>query len=128
MSAVGLPASSAGRLAGLLCGAAVVAAAFAVALFVQLHSLLQANLLAYGHKLSTASLPLPCFLYLRYGWLGYGLPLLSLILMAAGRGSRKRSAWARVGLCGVGLAALLWLLGCLLAWQIPLYYPVAVIR
>jgi len=101
----------------------------AVAVFVHLYSLLQANSLQYGHKIQMDILPLPAWFYARFAIWGYLLPLLII------RGFFfKKSSLESQGLKTemltktVSLLALVWLLGCVLAWQLPLYYPIVVIK
>jgi hypothetical protein len=100
-----------------------------VAVFVHVYSLLQANWLQYGHKLSLTVLPLPTMFYHRYALAGYVLPIVAaLLLVPKGAETAERSARLEVPLKVLGLAALVWVLGCVLAWQLPCYSPTALIE
>jgi hypothetical protein len=107
---------------------AAIFTALAIAVFVHLYSLLQANFLQYGHKMQMNILPLPTRFYFRYSVFGYLLPLVLVFgLFIKNMDRESQRVRMEVLLKIVGLVALVWLLGCLLAWQLPLYYPVAVI-
>jgi hypothetical protein len=107
---------------------AAILAALAIAVFVHLYSLLQANFLQYGHKMRMNILPLPTRFYLLYSAFGYLLPLvLAFGLFIKNVDQERQCVRMEILLKIVGLVALVWLLGCLLAWQLPLYVPVAVI-
>ena len=108
---------------------ASILTALAIAAFVHLYSLLQANLLQYGHKIQMNILPLPTWLYYHYSALGYLLPLVLIFgLFIKNMDQESQRLKLEMLLKIIGLVALVWLLGCLLAWQLPLYYPVAVIK
>lgn len=104
---------------------ATVLATLAVAVFVQLYGLLQANWLQFGHKLNLAVLPLPTAFYHHYALAGYLLPAAAtLLLLLKDREVEGRAVKFEILLRLVGLAALVWALGAILAWQLPLYCPV----
>jgi hypothetical protein len=104
---------------------ATILATLAVAVFVQLYGMLQANWLQFGHKLSLAVLPLPTAFYHHYALAGYILPVAAaLLLLVRDREAEGRAVKVEVLLRLVGLAALVWALGAILAWQLPLYCPV----
>lgn len=105
-------------------GLAVMSALAAV--FVQLYGFMQANWLEYGLKLSLTCLPLPTAIFHKYAALGYILPLASLsaFFFKAGDGERT-SPYAEALLWLIGILTLAWLLAAVLAWRLPLYYPVA---
>ena len=108
---------------------AAIFSALAIAIFVHLYSLLQANFLQYGHKIQMNILPLPTMLYFRFSALGYLLPLVLIFgLFIKNMDQESQRLKLEMLLRIIGLVALIWLLGCLLAWQLPLYYPVAVIK
>jgi hypothetical protein len=107
---------------------AAIFAALVIAVFVHLYSLLQANFLQYGQKMRMNILPLPTRFYFRYSVFGYLLPLVPVLgLFIRNTDQERQRVRMEILLKIVGLAALIWLLGCLLAWQLPLYVPVAVI-
>jgi hypothetical protein len=99
------------------------------AVFVHLHGIMQANWLHYGLKVSLTSLPVPTMFYYHYSFLGYLLPMAASFAFLVGRNQREDN---RPGvdmlLVGIGIIALAWLLGCVLAWQLPVYYPVSSIK
>lgn len=107
--------------------AASTIATLAMALFVHIYSLMQANLLQYGHKVDMGHLPAPTAFYLHYSLLGYALPLVLASIPLLTKGEKQVIA-IETSRSGVVLGALLWLLGCVLAWQLPYNYPVAAIR
>jgi hypothetical protein len=100
-----------------------------VAVFVHAYSCLQANFFQYGYKIDMAHLPLLTSVYHRYYSFGYVLPALALAALLLRCDSEERQelfqqAWA----AAVLLVALIWLLSCIIAWQLPTYYPVAIIK
>ncbi len=96
------------------------------AMFVQLYGVMQANWLKYGLKLDLTCLPFPTAVFYRYSFLGYILPVASLCaLFFRKTAGEKTSASADAFLWFIGTLALAWLLGSILAWHLPLYYPVA---
>jgi hypothetical protein len=104
-------------------------ATLAAAVFVHLHSLLQANLLESGYKFSMNVLPLPTLLYHRFSAAGYVLPAMVLISLLTNRSHKlKNIIRQETLLVAAGTVSLLWLLGCILAWQLPWYTPVEFIR
>jgi hypothetical protein len=106
-----------------------VAVTMLAALFVHMHGIMQANWLHYGLKVSLASLPVPTMMYYHYSFLGYVLPMAASLALLIGRDQRDGN---RPGvdmlLWSIGIIALAWVLGCVLAWQLPVYYPVSAIR
>lgn len=101
----------------------------AIAVFVHLYSLLQANFLQYGHKIQMDILPVPTLFYARYSFCGYLLPLILISgFFFRKSGLESQGLKTEMFTKTVGLLALMWLLGCLLAWQLPFYYPVAAIK
>jgi hypothetical protein len=98
------------------------------AVFVQAYSHIQANILQFAHRLDMAHLPLLTLLYHRYHNWGYLLPALAfaVFLLTAGRQDRQALQYAFSS--AIAQAALLWSLTALLAWQLPLYYPVSTIE
>ena len=99
------------------------------AIFVHAYSYLQANFIQYGCKLDMGYLPQPTMIYHQYHTLGYFLPALAVAgLFLKFKSEEKqellRNAWAST----VALGALVWLLSCVIAWQLPLYYPISVIK
>ncbi|HUL51917.1 MAG TPA: hypothetical protein VLT83_00780 [Opitutaceae bacterium] len=108
---------------------ATALATLAVAAFVQLYGALQANWLQHAHKLSLAVLPLPTAFYHRYALAGYVLPVAALLLLLLrDREAKGRAPRFEILLRLVGLAALVWALGAVLAWQLPLYVPDAPVK
>ena len=105
-----------------------VAATLVVAVFVQSYGVLQANLLQYGHGMELSILPLPTMFYHRYSPSGYLLPVaVSVLSWAVTRDREGRGLRMEIIRKAAYLAGSIWLLGCLLAWQLPHYFPVAVI-
>ncbi len=104
----------------------VVLASLTAAIFVQAYGLLKANWLEFGAKLDLKILPLPTAFYHRYAWVGYVLPIAAALLLfrKEDEGANREPA-AEILLRIVGWLALVWTLGAILAWQLPLYYPVA---
>lgn len=109
--------------------AGVVAVTLLAAVFVHLHGIMQANWLRFGLNVGLTSLPVPTMMYYHYSFLGYFLPMAASLAFLIGRDQREIT---RPGvdmlLWGIGIIALAWLLGCVLAWQLPVYYPVSVIK
>lgn len=104
-------------------------AILASAVFVHLHSLLQANLMEFGYKLNMNVLPLPTLLYHRFSVAGYVFPAILLLSILLNRSGKQKGIFRQeTFLVVVGLVSLLWFLGCLLAWQLPGYMPVALIK
>ncbi len=104
----------------------VVLATLTAAIFVQAYGLLKANWLEFGAKLDLKILPLPTAFYHRHAWVGYLLPLVAALLLFRREGDgASRAPAAEVLLRIVGWLALVWTLGAILAWQLPLYVPVA---
>ena len=107
----------------------VAAAAILVAVFVQIYGVMQANWLQYGLRASLTSLPYPTAFFHRYSFLGYVLPLAAILSILI-----RKNAWEEelphsgAFLWLVAIVALAWLFASILSWQLPLYYPVAVIR
>jgi len=103
---------------------ACVVASLVIAAFVQLYGLLQANILQYVYKVRMEALPLPTGFYARHSSLGYLLPVLGLLLLWIKDGQAEEDA-VRFEVClkAVYLLALIWLLGCILSWQLPFYLP-----
>ena len=96
------------------------------AIFVQLHGVMQANWLKYGLKLDLTCLPLPTVVFYKYAFLGYILPAASLCAFFFKNTSQeKTSVLADAFLWFIGVLTLAWLLASILAWRLPLYYPVA---
>jgi hypothetical protein len=100
-----------------------------MAVFVHAYSYLQANFLQYGYKIDMDHLPLLTLVYHRYHSFGYILPALALVVLllrcdSEGRQELLQQAWA----AAVMLVALIWLVSCIIAWQLPTYYPVAIIK
>ena len=96
------------------------------AMFVQLYGVMQANWLKYGLKLDLTCLPFPTAVFYRYSFLGYILPAASLCaLFFKDAPGEKTSVLADVFLWFIGILALAWLFASILAWRLPLYYPVA---
>jgi hypothetical protein len=109
--------------------AGIVAATMLAAVFVHLHGIIQANWLHYGLKLSLNSLPVPTMLYYHYSFLGYLLPIAASVAFLMGRDRRDSNLpGVDMLLWGLGIIALAWVLGCVLSWQLPVYYPVSAIR
>jgi hypothetical protein len=105
---------------------AVFLSALLASAFVHLYGVLQANVMRYAYKLNLEVLPLPTALYHRFSVAGYALPALVLLSIIASRSGRQRPLLRQETLLvAVGVASLAWLLGCLLAWQLPTYTPVA---
>ncbi len=103
----------------------VVVANLVAALFVHLYGLLQANWLQHAHKLDLRVLPLPTAFYHHYALAGYLLPVAAALLLGLrDRGQGDRAGAREVGTAIVTVATIAWLLGCVLAWQLPLYNPV----
>jgi hypothetical protein len=108
---------------GMVRTTAAVLATLVVAIFVHAYGALQANWLQYGLKLSLTVLPLPTMFYHRFALAGYVLPIATtLLLIIKGPEQAEHAAWREVLLCVVGIVALVWLLGAVLAWQLPYYY------
>jgi len=109
--------------------AACIAGSLVVAAFVQLYGLLQANVLQYGYKMRMEALPLPTALYLHHSHLGYVLPLAGLFLLWVARKQHEDgSIKIEILRQAIYLLALVWLLGCILSWQLPYYTPVEFIN
>jgi hypothetical protein len=104
-------------------------ATLAAAAFVHLHSLLQANLLEFGYKFRMNALPFPPLLYHRFSTAGYVLPAVALASFLMNRSQKlKNIIRQETLLVTAGMVSLLWLLGCILAWQLPWYTPVEFIK
>lgn len=96
------------------------------AMFVQLYGVMQANWLKYGLKLDLTCLPCPTAVFYKYSFLGYILPVASLCaLFFRKTAQEKMSALAGAFLWLIAILALAWLFASVLAWHLPLYYPVA---
>ena len=99
-----------------------------VAAFVHAYSTLQSNMLQHAYKLDLSCLPLPTTLYLHYPWLGYILAVGAMAMPLIKCKTEERESAAREILArALGFLALLWSLGCLVAWQLPHYVPAAFI-
>jgi hypothetical protein len=107
----------------------IVAVTMLAAVFVHLHGIMQANWLHFGLKISLTSLPVPTMIYYHYSFLGYLLPMAASFAFLIGKDQRDGNrSGVDMLLWSLGIIALAWLLGCVLAWQLPLYYPVSVIK
>jgi hypothetical protein len=117
-----------GNITALVRITAVIAIALIVAFFVQAYSAGQANWLRHGLKIPLEALPLPTMFFHRHAFLGYILP----VAAAAGYVFYRRDAGAwpvmEALLWIVMILASAWLLGCLLSWQLPLFYPAADVK
>ncbi|MBI5482959.1 MAG: hypothetical protein HY888_00665 [Deltaproteobacteria bacterium] len=107
---------------------AVIVITLIIAFFVQAYSALHANWLRYGLKIPLETLPLPATFFHRHAFLGYVLPFAAAAGYIFHR--REAGAWPVIEalLWIVIILASAWLLGCLLSWQLPLYYPTADIK
>jgi len=103
----------------------VAAATMLIAVFVHVYGVMQANWLQYGLRTSLVSLPSPTVFFHRYSFLGYVLPLAAFLSILMRKNAQEH---ADAFLWLVGIVALAWLFASILSWQLPLYYPVAVIR
>jgi hypothetical protein len=107
----------------------VAAATMLVAVFVHAYGVMQANWLQYGLRTSLTSLPSPTVFFHRYSFLGYVLPLAALLgILIRKNAEEDQLSQAGAFLWLVGIVALAWLFASILSWQLPLYYPVAVIK
>ena len=109
----------------------VAACVFALmaAVFVQSHSLLQANLLRYGYKFDLKHLPLLTDFFNRFHAAGYILPAAAFVLILIRHSkAEKRGIADDVAFYLILLLSVFWVLLCLLSWQLPGYYPVAEIK
>jgi hypothetical protein len=103
---------------------ATVLATLVAAVFVQTHGALRANWLQHAHQLSLDVLPLPTAFCHHYAPAGYLLPVAALLLLLLqDREEEGRTARFEIILRLVQLAALVWALGAVLAWQLPLDFP-----
>ena len=108
---------------------ATVLATLAAAVFVQAHGALRANWLQHAHGLNGAIFPLPTAFYRQYALAGYLLPLVAAWLGVVAARPRAGSAVRfEIALRAIGLLALLWVLGAILAWELPLYYSIEIVR
>lgn len=108
-------------------GLAVMSALAAV--FVQVYGVMQANWLKFGLKLDLTCLPVPTVIFCKYAFLGYILPIASLCaFFFKDTAPDKTSALADAFLWLVAILTAAWLFASILAWRLPLYYPVAEIR
>jgi hypothetical protein len=109
--------------------AGVVAVTTVITVFVHAYGIMQANWLQYGLKIGMANLPVPTMIYYHYSFLGYILPIAASLAFLIGKyeGENKLPC-IDVFLLIIAIIALAWLLASMLAWQLPLYYPVSVIR
>lgn len=121
-----------GQMSRAVAGARVffcAASVLLVALFVHIYSGLQANMIRCVYKLGTENLPLPTVLYFRHPWLGYLLVAAALATPLIRGGTEEGGAARReVYMCSLYFLGLLWLFGCVIACQLPLYIPVAFIK
>jgi hypothetical protein len=110
--------------------AGVVTLTLLVAVFAHLYGIMQANWLRYGLKISLQNLPIPTTFYDRYSFLGYALPIAAALTFFVGRDARqnRRPHHIEAVLWVIGVLALAWLLACILAWQLPVYYPISTIH
>jgi len=100
-----------------------------VAVFVHAYGIMQANWLQYGLKIDGVAFPLPTSFFHRYSFLGCILPIAALLtLLIKNNADEKKLPHIDAFLWFIGIMALAWLLACIVAWQLPLYYPVADIR
>lgn len=109
----------------------VAACAFALmaAVFVQAHSLLQANLLEHGYKMDMGHLPLPTGFFCRFHSFGYILPMIAFAaIFIRSKNEDRGRLLEEILFFGIVLASVCWMLACVLAWQLPAYIPVAFIR
>jgi hypothetical protein len=107
----------------------IVTGTFLLSLFVHLYGMLQANWLQYGLKINQQCLPLPTYFYAHYSFLGYLLPLAASIVFRMRRDDdESQQLFIHVYLWVIGVCALAWLLTSILAWQLPVYYPVTTIE
>jgi len=107
----------------------VATATALIAIFVHLYGIMQANWLQYGLKVSLKHLPAPTIIYYQYSFLGYILPVAAFLTFFVGRkGRESRLLHIEAILSFISIIALIWLFACILAWQLPAYYPVSVIR
>jgi hypothetical protein len=103
--------------------------ALIAAVFVQSYSMLQANLLQYGYKMEMKHLPLPTDFYNKFHSLGYILPFLAFIAIFLKVKDGGRQEFIReVLFYGIVLASVIWILSCVISWQLPGYYPAAFIK
>ncbi len=103
--------------------------AFMAAIFVQAHSLLQANLLRYGYRFDLKHLPLLTDFFNRFHAAGYILPAAAFILIFI-RPSKaeKRGIADDAAFYSILLLSVFWVLLCLISWQLPGYYPIIEIK
>ncbi len=106
----------------------VVAVTTLIPVFVHVYGIMQANWLQYGLKISLTNLPVPTMIYYHYSFLGYILPIAASIAFLTKRDERDKSTCIDWLLLITSIIALVWLLACILAWQLPLYYPVSIIK
>jgi hypothetical protein len=107
----------------------VTIASALVALFVHVYGFMQANWLQYGLKIDGAFFPLPTSFFHHYSFLGYILPVAVLLtLLIKNNADEKKQPYIDAFLWFMGIMTLAWLFACIVAWQLPLYYPVADIR
>lgn len=107
----------------------VAASVTLAAIFVHAYSIMQANWLRYGLKLDVTSLPYPTMFFHGCYLLGYILPVAVLAtLFIKAPAPDEGLPGADTALWLIGITALAWVFACVLAWQLPLYYPVASIR
>jgi len=108
---------------------ATVLMTLVVAIFVQAHGALQANRLQYGLKFNSTILPLPTAFYHQCALAGYILPLAAAwLFVVALRARDGPSVRFEMALRVVGLLALLWALGAILAWELPRYYSIELVK
>jgi hypothetical protein len=108
---------------------AYVLAMLLVAAFVHAYGLLQMSTLQHAHRMATKILPLPTWFYYHYAWLGYVLPIAAAaMLFIRSEEQEKRLLTIEIISKTLGLIALAWLLGCIIAWQLPYYIPIVVIK
>ena len=103
--------------------------ALTAAVFAQWHSLLQVNIFQYGHKLDMNHLPVLTAFLGRYHYAGYVLPLIAFAVIFLRFGDEdKQKTFDELAFWTVCIVSLIWGLTCAISWQLPLYYPVAVIK
>ena len=97
--------------------------------FVSIYVHLQANFYQYGHKFDMVHLPLLTLVYFKYHTAGFLLPLLAALGFFLRHRDHDKQQLLQLTWAGViALFALVWLLVCVIAWQLPAYYPISIIE